>query len=250
MEPITLTSRRLLLRPFTPGDTDAVHLACQDPEILRWTEIPSPYLRSDAALFTSTLAPAGWRDDSGYHFALVDRYGTLAGALGLVRRPGPGTYEVGYWLAREHRGQGYGTEAVVRSAHWAFSVLGAVRLEWWAEAGNVASRAVALRAGFRLDDGQRPEAAGGGAGEAAGGAVATTVGGAAGAAAAAVGGAAGAGGERRSLWSASLFPADLGLPASGPGRIPSRLGLRLTGSGLPVTGARPPGSAAYLPPPG
>ncbi|MFF7362501.1 GNAT family N-acetyltransferase [Streptomyces sp. NPDC008125] len=231
MEPITLTSRRLLLRPFTAGDTDAVHLACQDPEILRWTEIPSPYLRSDAELFTSTLAPAGWRDDSGYHFALVERYGTLAGALGLVRRPGPGTYEVGYWLARQHRGQGYGTEAVVRSALWAFSVLGAVRLEWWAEAGNVASRGVALRAGFRLDDGQRPEAAGGGTGEAADG---TAV----------------AGGERRSFWSASLFPADLGLPASGPGRIPARLGLRLTGSGLPEAGARPPGSAAYLPPPG
>ncbi|MFD6531613.1 GNAT family N-acetyltransferase [Streptomyces sp. NPDC060184] len=229
MEPITLTSRRLLLRPFTPGDTDAVHLACQDPEILRWTEIPSPYLRSDAELFTSTLAPAGWRDDSGYHFALVERYGALAGALGLVRRPGPRTYEVGYWLAREHRGQGYGTEAVVRSARWAFSVLGAVRLEWWAEAGNVASRAVALRAGFRLDDGQRPEAAG----EAADGTGGAT-----------------AGGVRRNLWSASLFPVDLGLPASGPGRIPSRLGLRLTGSGLPEAGARPPGSAAYLPPPG
>ncbi|MGW2282848.1 GNAT family N-acetyltransferase [Streptomyces sp. NPDC001770] len=244
MEPITLTSRRLLLRPFTPGDTDAVHLACQDPEILRWTEIPSPYLRSDAELFTSTLAPAGWRDDSGYHFALVERYGTLAGALGLVRRPGPCTYEVGYWLAREHRGQGYGTEAVVRSAHWAFSVLGAVRLEWWAEAGNVASRAVALRAGFRLDDGRRPGAAGGAAGEPPGGTAAAAGG------VPATGAAAAAGDKRRDLWSASLLPADLGLPASGPGRIPARLGLRVTGSGLPEAGARPPGSAAYLPPPG
>ncbi|MGW0857316.1 GNAT family N-acetyltransferase, partial [Streptomyces sp. NPDC002690] len=145
MEPITLTSRRLLLRPFTPGDTDAVHLACQDPEILRWTEIPSPYLRSDAELFTGTIAPAGWRDDSGYHFAVVERSGALAGALGLVPRPSSGTYEVGFWLAREHRGQGYGTEAVVRLARWAFSALGAVRLEWWAEAGNVAGARVRTR---------------------------------------------------------------------------------------------------------
>ncbi|MFD6423524.1 GNAT family N-acetyltransferase [Streptomyces sp. NPDC060198] len=214
MEPITLTSRRLLLRPFAPGDTDAVHLACQDPEILRWTEIPSPYLRSDAQLFAGTIAPAGWQDDSGYHFAVVERSGALAGALGLVPRPSPGTYEVGFWLAREHRGQGYGTEAVVRLARWAFSALGAVRLEWWAEAGNVASRAVALRAGFRLEDATAHAAAG----EAP-----------------------------RTLWSASLFPADLGLPASGPGRIPSGLGLRLTGTGLPDPGAHPPGSAAYLP---
>lgn len=130
---------------------------------------------------------------------------------------------------------------MVRSARWAFSVLGAVRLEWWAEAGNVASRAVALRAGFRLDSGQRPATVEGEAGEIPGGAAAAAGGAAAGHA---------TGDERRNLWSASLFPADLGLPASGPGRIPSRLGLRLTGSGLPEAGARPPGSAAYLPPPG
>ncbi|MGW0858974.1 hypothetical protein ACWD3D_27675, partial [Streptomyces sp. NPDC002690] len=54
-------------------------------------------------------------------------------------------------------------------------------------------------------------------------------------------------GAPRALWSASLFPADLGFPASGPGRIPSGLGRRLTGTGLPDPGAHPPGSAAYLP---
>ena len=42
------------------------------------------------------------------------------------------------------------------------------------------------------------------------------------------------GGAPRELWTASLFPADLGLPPSGPGRIPSGLGLRLTGTGVPA----------------
>ncbi|WEH41556.1 GNAT family N-acetyltransferase [Streptomyces sp. AM 2-1-1] len=210
MEPTTLTSRRLRLRPFAAGDTDAVHLACQDPEILRWTEIPSPYTRADAELFTATLAPAGWREDSGYHFALVERSGALAGALGLVRGPASGTYEVGFWLAREHRGQGYGTEAVVRAAGWAFSVLGAVRLEWWAEVGNEASLAVALRAGFRRTGGRPARAR--------------------------------ADAPPRELWSASLFPADLGLPPSGPGRIPGGPGPRVAGARpAKAPGARAPG---------
>ncbi|WP_162252590.1 GNAT family N-acetyltransferase, partial [Streptomyces griseoruber] len=43
MEPVTLTTDRLVLRPLGPQDTDAVHAAAQDPDIRRWTTIPSPY---------------------------------------------------------------------------------------------------------------------------------------------------------------------------------------------------------------
>ena len=42
MEPVTLTTERLVLRPFEPADADAVHAACQDPEIPRWTDVPVP----------------------------------------------------------------------------------------------------------------------------------------------------------------------------------------------------------------
>ncbi|NEE40986.1 GNAT family N-acetyltransferase, partial [Streptomyces sp. SID7982] len=74
--------------------------------------------------------------DSAYGFALTLRgNGTLVGALGIDRRSRPGTYEVGYWSTKEHRGNGYATEAVLGSARWAFVSLGADRLEWRAEIG-------------------------------------------------------------------------------------------------------------------
>ncbi|BAG21359.1 GNAT family N-acetyltransferase [Streptomyces griseus] len=185
MEPITLSTERLLLRPFGPQDTLPVHAACQDPDIQRWTVIPSPYRLTDAELFTTTLVPAGWRDDSAYGFALVLREtGTLVGALGIDRRSLPGTYEVGYWSAAEHRGRGYVTEAVLRAAHWAFTSLGADRLEWRAEIGNAASRAVVLRAGFRLEGDQRSGLLNKGV--------------------------------RRDAWTAALLPSDLGLAGSHP----------------------------------
>ena len=36
MEPVTLTTDRLLLRAVGPQDTDAVYAAVQDPDIARW----------------------------------------------------------------------------------------------------------------------------------------------------------------------------------------------------------------------
>ncbi len=39
-------TERVVLRPFRPEDVDAVHRACEDPELQRWLpELPSPYTR-------------------------------------------------------------------------------------------------------------------------------------------------------------------------------------------------------------
>ncbi|GAA2954576.1 MULTISPECIES: GNAT family N-acetyltransferase [Streptomycetaceae] len=185
MEPITLTTERLLLRPFGPQDADETYLACQDPDIQRWTVIPSPYTRADAELWTEQLSPAGWQEDTMYNFAVVPREGgTLVGALGVNRHGLPGTYEVGFWTAKEHRGRGFTTEAVRGAAHWAFTALAADRLEWRAEIGNAPSRAVALRAGFRMEGEQRSALLNKGI--------------------------------RRDTWTGALIPADLGLPGTHP----------------------------------
>lgn len=160
-----------------------MHAACQDPDIQRWTVVPSPYGRTDAELFTRQFSPAGWQDDSMYNFAVVLRDGgALTGALGINRRNQPGTYEVGFWTAGEHRGRGYMTEAVRRAAHWTFTSLGGDRLEWRAETGNVPSRAVALRAGFLMEGDQRSGLLNKGV--------------------------------RRDTWTGALLPSDLGLPGT------------------------------------
>ncbi|MFD4035427.1 GNAT family N-acetyltransferase [Streptomyces sp. NPDC058637] len=185
MEPITLTTARLLLRPFGRQDAEEAYLACQDPDIQRWTVIPSPYTRADAELWTEKLSPAGWREDTMYNFAVVLRKGgTLVGALGVNPRSLPGTYEVGFWTAKEYRGRGFTTEAVREAARWAFTALNADRLEWRAEIGNAPSRAVALRAGFRMEGEQRSSLLNKGV--------------------------------RRDTWTGALIPADLGLPGTHP----------------------------------
>ncbi|WP_030794605.1 GNAT family N-acetyltransferase [Streptomyces sp. NRRL S-920] len=151
MEPVTLTTERLSLRTFTPEDIDEVYEACQDPEIQRWTTIPSPYARVDAENFVSRMVPDGWRNDREYTFAVRPRGGGPLIAATSLHHPRSGAWEVGYWTAKEHRGRGYMTEAVLGLARWAFTDLRCPRLEWRAEIGNTGSRAVVEKAGFTVE---------------------------------------------------------------------------------------------------
>ncbi|MFF7328430.1 GNAT family N-acetyltransferase [Streptomyces sp. NPDC090306] len=155
MEPVTLTTGRLVLRTVGADDTGAVHAAAQDADIQRWTTVPSPYLPEHALAFTSRLVPDGWADNSMFTFGLFLEDGTaaggdLAGMLAVTMRS-PGVGEIGYWGTKEHRGRGHVTEAAVTVSHWAFTRLALDRIEWRAELGNEPSRAVAERAGFTVE---------------------------------------------------------------------------------------------------
>ncbi|MER6097215.1 GNAT family N-acetyltransferase [Streptomyces sp. NPDC001728] len=184
MDPITLTTDRLRLRNFVPEDADAVYAICQDPDIRRWTVVPDPYTRQDAELFLNRLVPDGWREDTEYTFAVEPLAGgPLLAAVTLSSR-GMGAWEVGYWLAQEHRGSGYMTETVRALAHWAFTGLGCTRLVWRAEVGNAGSRAVAERVGFALEGTQRASLTNKG--------------------------------TLRDSWVAALLPSDFGLPSPLP----------------------------------
>jgi RimJ/RimL family protein N-acetyltransferase len=190
MEPITLTTDRLLLRPLEPGDADAVHAACQDPEIPRWTKVPSPYTRAEAVVFIGRTSPEGWREDSLYNFGVFTREGgDLVGSMGLVRLAGTlpppqRTAELGYWTVKEARGKGYTAEAGRAVCRWAFESLGAERLEWYAETGNEGSRAVARKIGFVMEGTIRAKIV--------------------------------HQGTRRDAWSGSLLPSDWDLPSPTP----------------------------------
>jgi RimJ/RimL family protein N-acetyltransferase len=189
MDPVTLTTDRLLLRTVGPQDTDAVYAAAQDPDIQRWTSIPSPYLFEHAQSFTEQLVPEGWANGSSLTWGLFLSQGEdLAGMLSLGMRS-PGTFEIGFWCAKDHRGNGYITEAARATSHWAFTHLSVDRVEWRAEIGNKPSRAVAERAGFTLEGVLRSALI--------------------------------HQGVRRDCWMGSLLPSDLGLPSTAP-YLPAR----------------------------
>ncbi|WFE38561.1 GNAT family N-acetyltransferase [Micromonospora sp. WMMD998] len=153
MEPVEIVEDGLVLRPWRAEDADAVHRACQDPDIQRWTTVPRPYLPEHALAFVTTVSASTWADGTGAPFAVCDAgTGELLASCGLVSVDrGLNSAEVGYWTAPGARGRGVAVRATRAVARWAFDALDLRRITWQAEIGNHASRLVALRAGFRVD---------------------------------------------------------------------------------------------------
>jgi RimJ/RimL family protein N-acetyltransferase len=137
------------LRPWRESDLGAIVAACQDPEIPRWTTVPSPYGESDARAFL--LARYGAIESAtAAPFAIVEAPdGRLLGSIALMNldwRHARG--EAGYWVAREARGRGHATRALVLISQWGFETLGLERIQLLAALANRASQRVAERAGF------------------------------------------------------------------------------------------------------
>ncbi|MFI5807826.1 GNAT family N-acetyltransferase [Streptomyces sp. NPDC051561] len=156
MEPFVLTTDRLELRPFAPDDTDEVFRTVQDPDILRWTTIPSPYTYKDAVHFVEQISGEGLRTGTGFHFAVRPRGGgPLLAAVGVGVHLTPGVWELGFWTAAPHRRRGYVAEAATAVIRWTFATLPLDRLIWRAEVGNEPSRLAARKLGFTMEGVQR-----------------------------------------------------------------------------------------------
>ena len=147
-ERTTLGDGTILLRPWTLGDVERVAEICADPEIPRWTTVPTPYRREHAVSWIERTI-RDWDDREGEaSFAIVDaEAGLVIGAIGLRFTDAGGS--VGYWVAREARGRGVATRAVEIIRDWAFGELGLVQLELVTDPDNEASQRVAEKAGFR-----------------------------------------------------------------------------------------------------
>jgi RimJ/RimL family protein N-acetyltransferase len=147
----TLTDGVVTLRPKRPEDADAITAAAQDPEIPRWTSVPSPYTRQHAVEFTAQ------RDPRAASLLAVDADGRLLGSFSVMeidRERGYG--EIGYRVAADARRRGVATRAVTLLRDWAVEQVALSELEIMTAPENVGSRRVAERAGFIETSERRP----------------------------------------------------------------------------------------------
>ncbi|MGZ0711488.1 GNAT family N-acetyltransferase (plasmid) [Coraliomargarita sp. W4R53] len=150
METVVLRTARLALASLKDADIDAIYEACQDPEIPRWTTVPTPYYRSDAEEFVAK-ATEWWQEDAEYTWAIHHK-GTLVGVIGLHRIVAGGSAEIGFWMTSASRGKGILTEAARAVIDFGFSSeVGLDRIEWRAVVGNLASAKTARGLGFRYE---------------------------------------------------------------------------------------------------
>ncbi|MFF5406280.1 GNAT family N-acetyltransferase [Streptomyces misionensis] len=146
---ISISTERLVLRPFEETDAEAFAEMMNDELVTAWTSVPQPYTAADAHAWITRRAPAERAEGRGIVFA-VDEFLTqrLVGTVRLshtdwrVR-----SAEMSYIVAPWARGEGYASEAALATAQWFFRDQDFERLELRTAADNTASQQVAQKIG-------------------------------------------------------------------------------------------------------
>ncbi|MEZ5374729.1 MAG: GNAT family N-acetyltransferase [Microthrixaceae bacterium] len=140
---LSIPGRDACLRPWRASDAAGVAIACQDPEIPRWTTVPRPYGRADAESFLADAA-ASWRSGEEAAFCISDDCDRVLGSITWHASRG----EIGYWLAAPARGRGLLSASAEALLGWAVDQ-GARSVGIVVLAGNQPSIKVARRLGAR-----------------------------------------------------------------------------------------------------
>jgi RimJ/RimL family protein N-acetyltransferase len=147
MEIPSLTTDRLLLRPFRHEDFDAYAAMNADPQVMQYID----EVQDRPAAFRSLAANIGHWHLRGYGpWAVEERAtGRFIGRAGLLRWEPWSEVEVGYALIPSAWGKGYATEVAACSLRYAHEVVKARGVVSRILAGNAASIRVAERLGAR-----------------------------------------------------------------------------------------------------
>lgn len=156
------------LRPLCEEDIDAIYQSCQDPLIPQFTTVPSPYTLELAEAFVRTRTPQLFEERKAIHWVLTTSKVISPEALKEVSSEalkvngetfiGPFSIhaieesnhigEVGYWLNKSVRGNGFATIGVKMVTNHAFETLGFRRLAGIVDYDNAASKKTLLSAGY------------------------------------------------------------------------------------------------------
>ncbi|MBB2908840.1 RimJ/RimL family protein N-acetyltransferase [Streptosporangium becharense] len=142
-----LTTDRLVLRSWTPGEVAAV---LEGARPAHWAEdFPAEGDHVIAGLFAEHPA---WLDRYGHRQIIERDSGLVVGSIGLFWPPGDGTLEIGYGIVPSRRGRGYAPEATRALTEYAFTAPGVHTVYANVEPSNPSSIRVLEKAGFRRAD--------------------------------------------------------------------------------------------------
>lgn len=143
-----LEGRKVLLRPFGPGDVTAEYVAwLNDPEVVRFSN--QRFQRHDAASCAAYLTT--FARSENLFLAIVGRdEGRTIGTMTAYRNRHHGTVDVGIMVGdRGVWGRGYGLDAWTTLAGWLLGPGGLRKLTCGTLACNSTMRSIAERSGMR-----------------------------------------------------------------------------------------------------
>ena len=147
-----LSTARLRLRRFGAEDAAQVQNLAGDAEVADTTAvIPHPYPDGAAQAWIAGHAD-DWAAAKSVTWAITrSRDGALLGAMALGLRLADRHAVAGYWVGREHWGQGVATESLSAVLAWGFDALGLHRIEATHLRRNPASGRVMEKTGMRVE---------------------------------------------------------------------------------------------------
>lgn len=152
--PVTIEAGDVVLRRWEPEWAEAAAAAVQAslPELIAFMPWASEEYSTDSALAYVETTIGQWKNGEAFEYAVFTPTGELVGSCGLMTRMGPGVLEIGYWIHSAHTGRGYASQAAAALARVGLSLPGIDRVAIRHDAANVASGAVAAKAGFTQVD--------------------------------------------------------------------------------------------------
>ncbi|GIJ43510.1 N-acetyltransferase [Virgisporangium aliadipatigenens] len=147
-------TERLLLRPLTVADTDALLAYRGDPQVCRYLPFAPMDRRVIGERFAGVWATTALTDEDqamtlGVELAAT---GELVGDVVLFWRSREHRRgEIGYVMNPDHHGKGYATEAARALLRLGFDELGLHRITASLDERNTASAALARRLGMRQE---------------------------------------------------------------------------------------------------
>src|SRR3712207_1615480 len=133
-----LSDGEVTLRPLRAEDASTVIAHLQEPDIARWTRVPTPYGQAEFDEWVAAAQDAN-ASGAGLHLAIADGSDRVIGAVG-VQGLDTETPDIGYWVAREARRRGVATRAVRLLRDWLASERGRPHVEILVHPDNTPSQ--------------------------------------------------------------------------------------------------------------
>jgi RimJ/RimL family protein N-acetyltransferase len=141
MHPVTLTTKRLILRPWQDADLNPLFAINGDPESMRYFAATMSRAESDAwaARMRAHFAEHGW----GFWVVAEEATADFVGVVGLMTIPWRADFtpavEIGWRIGARFRRQGYAEEAARAALGFGFATLGLDKIVAFTVPGNAAS---------------------------------------------------------------------------------------------------------------
>lgn len=153
-----LTTKRLLLRPITLGDSEAMFSWANDEEVTRYMRFETHHSLSHTRKIIKQWTSL-YKDPYYFQWVIVEEeQQRVIGSIGLeVISFGDNHGEVGYCLNREYWNKGYITETLTEVLRFGFEDVGFNRIQASHSTNNPASGAVMLKVGMIREGGPMKE---------------------------------------------------------------------------------------------